>query len=88
MEKVDLKRDGYVDLEYVNFMIILNIKEFQFFHFSNSRSIVACFEFHRSNFSIILFLKSTVACFDFQRVHDSASRGFPTDHTENDKGSF
>lgn len=26
MEKVDLKRDGYVDLEYVNFMIILNIK--------------------------------------------------------------
>lgn len=26
MEKVDLKKDGYVDLEYVNFMIILNIK--------------------------------------------------------------
>lgn len=71
MEKVDLKRDGYVDLEYVNFMIIFNIKEFQFFYFFNFRSIVVCFEFYCFNFFIILFLKSIVVCFDFQRVYDS-----------------
>lgn len=33
MEKVDLKRDGYVDLEYAKFMIILIIKRFSFSFF-------------------------------------------------------
>lgn len=48
MEKVDLKRDGYVDLEYVNFMIILNIKAFFIF-------LIPEASLHVLNFIVLIF---------------------------------
>lgn len=72
MEKVDLKRDGYVDLEYVNFMIIFNIKEFQFFLiFLILEVLLYVLNFVVLIFYFLKFLESIVVCFEFQRVYDS-----------------
>lgn len=72
MEKVDLKRDGYVDLEYVNFMIIFNIKVLlQFFIFLILEVLLYVLNFIVLIFYFLKFLESIVVCFEFQRVYDS-----------------
>lgn len=73
MEKVDLKRDGYVDLEYVNFMIIFNIKVLlQFFIFLILEVLLYVLNFIVLIFYFFFeFLNSVVVCFEFQRVYDS-----------------